>query len=276
MSFKIARTKLPQCAMPCGGQATGITELAESHPTSLFEDLLIDGHVHVHDSYNEAAFLASAYANLSRQGAGTPTLLLAEMPGQQVFAKWRRGDAPCRVSVTRELSSIVLEGGLLVIAGRQITTAERIEVLAIACIEPIADGLTLNATIAAIRDAGALPVLPWGVGKWSGERGRLIVNAAERYNVLLGDNAGRPLGWPRPALFKQHVVLPGTDPLRLRSDQERVGTYGFVLKGRFDSDRPTGAMVTALQKLTQSPPSFGHRVTPFVFLQQQSGLRFSR
>lgn len=238
--------------------------------------LLIDGHVHVHDSYDESAFLRAAYTNLSRHGEGLPTLLLTEMPGQQVFAKWRSGDAPWPVALTRELSSVVLGDRLLVVAGRQITTAERIEVLAVACIENIARGLTLDATIAAVQKAGGVPVLPWGVGKWSGERGRLVANAAARYSLLLGDNAGRPFGWPRPALFQQYVVLPGTDPLWLKTEQERVGTYGFVLEGHFDSDRPAAGVVNALQNLTQSPPVFGNRVGPYGFLRQQLGLRFSR
>jgi len=170
-----------------------------------------------------------------------------------------------------------LGGRLLVIAGRQIVSLERIEVLAVDCRENIPNGLTLDATIAAMQEmGGAVPVLPWGVGKWSGERGRLVANAAARYSLLLGDNAGRPFGWPRPALFQQYVVLPGTDPLRLRSEQERVGIYGFMLEGRFDFERPAAGVVNALQNLTQSPPVFGNRVGPYGFLRQQLGLRFSR
>ena len=237
---------------------------------------MIDGHVHVHDSYDEGTFLTAAHANLSRHGEGLPTLLLAEMPGQQAFAGWRSGNSAWTVAVTREPSSLFLGDRLLVIAGRQIVTLERIEVLAIACIENIANGLTLDETITAVHDAGAVPVLPWGVGKWSGERGRLISNAAARHRVLLGDNAGRPLGWPRPELFRQHVVLAGTDPLQLRSEQARVGTYGFTLEGPFESERPASAITSALQKLTQSPLSFGRRVGSFSFLRQQLGLRFSK
>jgi hypothetical protein len=242
----------------------------------VMDRLLIDGHVHVHDSYDEGTFLAAAHANLSRHGEGLPTVLLAEMPGQQVFARWRSGNSAWPVAVTREPSSLVLGHRLLVIAGHQIVTSERIEVLAIACIENIADGLTLDATITAVRDAGAIPVLPWGVGKWSGERGRFVANAAARHRVLLGDNAGRPHGWPAPALFQQHVVLAGTDPLRFSSEQESVGTYGFILEGLFDSERPASAIASALKELTQSPVTFGRRVSPFSFLRHQLGLRFSR
>ena len=184
----------------------------------------------------------------------------------------RRGQLPLQGSHHRSS----WEAGYWLLRAAKLRRLERIEVLAVACIENIANGLTLDATIAAIQDAGAVPVLPWGVGKWLGERGRLVANAAARYSLLLGDNAGRPFGWPRPALFQQYVVLPGTDPLWLKTEQERVGTYGFVLEGHFDSDRPAAGIVNALQNLTQSPPVFGNRVGPYGFLRQQLGLRFSR
>ena len=204
-----------------------------------FERLLVDGHVHLHDSYDEARFFETACANLSRHGTGRPTLLLAEMGGQEIFARWRNGNVAWPIRATDEAVSFLVGEKLLVIAGRQIVTAERIEVLAIGC-EKIPDGLTLNATIASVRDTGAVPVLPWGVGKWIGKRGRLVAKAAARDRVLLADNAGRPPGWPRPRLFEQHVILRGTDPLPLSREQERIGKYGFVLEGRFDSWRRPG------------------------------------
>jgi hypothetical protein len=240
-----------------------------------FQRLLIDGHVHPHECYDEARFFQAACDNLARDRSGTPTLLLAEMAGQQVFARWRSGHAAWPVTATKEPVSVILGERLLVVAGRQIVTAERIEVLALACVEEIADALPLDATIGAVRQAGAIPVLPWGFGKWFGKRGRLVASAAARNRILLGDNAGRPLGWPRPALFQQHVVLPGTDPLPLRSEQERVGQYGFVLEGRFDSQRPAAAIIGALEKLSESPLTFGCRVGPYAFFRQQLGLRFS-
>ena len=242
----------------------------------MFERLLIDGHVHLHECYDEARFFEAACANLLQDRTGIPTLLLAEMAERDVFARWRSGHAAWPVAVTQEPTSLILGGRLVVIAGRQLVTTERIEVLALACKEPIADGLALDATIAAVRQAGGIPVLPWGVGKWLGKRGRLVAGAAARNGLFLGDNAGRPLGWPRPALFQQHVVLAGTDPLQLRSEQEQVGSYGFVLEGRFDDQRPARAIASALQKLTQTPPIFGRRVSPFDFLRQQLKLRLAR
>ena len=63
---------------------------------------------------------------------------------------------------------------VLVIAGRQIVSAERIEVLALGTRTQIPDGQPLAATIDAVRADGALAVLPWGFGKWWGARGRMV------------------------------------------------------------------------------------------------------
>jgi len=240
----------------------------------VIDRLLIDAHVHVHDCYDEAAFLHAAYGNLSRHGPGMPTLLLAEMPGFNTFSRWRSGNAAWPVKLTDEPVSLILGEKLLVIAGRQIVTAERVEVLALLSDQLFDDGQPLDKTITCVRDAGAVALLPWGAGKWSGKRGRLVGEAAVRHSVLLGDSAGRPIGWPAPSIFQRHVVLRGSDPLRMASQQFMVGRYGFALSGAFDIRRPAEGIHGALRLMMQSPPSFGQRVGPIQFLRQQVELRF--
>lgn len=242
----------------------------------MVERLLVDGHVHFHDGYDEENFLAAAHANLSRHGSGLPTLLLAEMNGANVFARWRTGKAVWLVEKTLESNSLLLGDKLLVIAGRQIVTAERIEVLALLTSEMFKDGLSLNETIGRVRASGALVVLPWGVGKWLAARNHHISAAASQYPVLLGDNAGRPLGWPAPSLFRNHVVLPGTDPLRVKDGQQIVGSYGFAIDGTFDLTCPAMALAAVLRNLTQSPCALGRRVGPFAFARQQISLRLQK
>lgn len=51
---------------------------------------------------------------------------------------------------------------MILVAGRQLTTREGLEVLAIGTRTPLADGLPLDETLARIRAADAVPVLPWG------------------------------------------------------------------------------------------------------------------
>lgn len=246
---------------------------ADMHTVS---ELIIDGHVHVHPSFDERAFLLAVCQNLSRHGTGMPTIFLAEMSGIRAFARWRSGNAPWKVTLTDESVSLILDDKLLVIAGRQIATAERLEIVALFSDGDFHDGESFEATLTSVKKSGALPVLPWGVGKWSGSRGELIAQAARSGGVLLGDNAGRPIGWPAPQLFRSQVVLPGTDPLRMRSEQQIVGTYGFRLPGPIDLSKPAASIRRTLSQLSRSPEAFGSRVGPLTFVRQQAGLRLSK
>jgi hypothetical protein len=239
------------------------------------QPLLIDGHVHVHACYDEAAFLSSALRRLRGYGEGFPTLMLAEIAGTNVFARWRDGGGPWQASTTAESSSLVLDGRLLVIAGRQIVTSEGVELLAQCSSEGFADGLPLNETIASVLAAGGLAVLPWGVGKWLGRRGALVAEARTRFPVLLGDNAGRPTLWPRPALFRDRLVLLGTDPLALPSQQGVAGSYGFALSTAMDPQFPARSLRNALVNGAIVTP-LGRRVGILGFLRQQLGLRLAR
>ncbi len=238
--------------------------------------LLVDGHVHVHAGYDRSRFLSAAADNLSRFGDGLPTLLLAEMGDDNVFEGWRGGDAPWPLTRTDEGESLFLGSRMLVVAGRQIVTAERIEVLALLTAEHFPDGRPLSEILEAIKAAGAIAVLPWGVGKWLGRRGREVAAAAARHEVFMGDNAGRPVGWPAPKPFRERPVLPGTDPLRLPGQEGVVGTFGFAMLCDLDARRPAATIRAALRNLEGSPDSFGRRTGPIGFVRQQIGLRLKQ
>lgn len=240
------------------------------------DGLLVDGHVHFHRCYDEARFLQAAHDNLRKHGKGTPVLLLTESNGDHVYRKWRSGDCAWAVTKTEEVESLVLGGKMLVMAGRQVNTAERVEVLALLTSQLFADGQPLEQSLAEIKQAGAIPLLPWGVGKWIGSRGRLVADSARRHGALLGDNAGRPFGWPAPELFKTHVVLPGTDPLCFPCEQTKAGTYGFTLNGVFDLRKPGYEMRSAIRELAASPEPVGRRAGIPCFLRQQVGIRLKR
>lgn len=231
--------------------------------------LLVDGHVHFHSAHRMDVFIESAIGNLSRNGSGIPTLLMTEGAGAHVFRDWIDGKCACEVGRTSELDSIMLADRLLVIAGRQVVTAERIEVLALATASDFEDGLSLNETIEAVKAAGGIPILPWGVGKWFGERGRLVVEAVRKHGVMVGDNAGRPLGWPKPPLFNKHPVIPGSDPLKAEGEERMVGRYGFILECDFDSQRPAESIRRSLRALQSCPATFGARVGPARFFLRQ-------
>jgi hypothetical protein len=270
--------------------------------------VLVDAHVHVHPGFAGDAFLDAALDNFRKAAVelGRPEgflgcLLLAEMSemrrmpgwlrrarnGQGVEGMWsfeRTGEAESLVA--RRRSGRTGEGGerLLVIAGRQIATREGIEVLALAGDAGVLDGLPFGETLHRVRVSGALPVLPWGFGKWWGRRGELVSGALARRGsalLFLGDNAGRPVSGGEPPLFQRAqdcgvAVLPGSDPLPLSWHASRAGSYGFVLEGELDAEHPAWDLRRRLRELQESPRTFGRRVTLPGFLRDQAALRARR
>ena len=90
---------------------------------------------------------------------------------------------------------------LVMIAGRQITTIEGLEVLALITNQEFKERRAITEIIQTIRHVGALPVVPWGFGKWMGRRGRhlkRLLTEVKNSDFFLGDNGGRPRFLPRP------------------------------------------------------------------------------
>ena len=170
------------------------------------------------------------------------------------------------------------------VCGRQIVTSEKIEVLALYCTDAIKHGLSLDETVRYVKHCGGIPVLPWGVGKWIGERGKVIrgylFNHSERL-LFLGDNGGRPRFWPTPDLFhyarKRGVpVLPGTDPLPIPEEAARVGSFGFYLDDKKDhDDSPVNYLKNALLSGQEPFFSYGCLQSTSLFVLNQLRMRFS-
>ncbi len=262
--------------------------------------LFIDGHVHIHAHTNVDALLSFAWRHFAAvavqhgvtQWAGM--LWLAEMAGQTWFESVARGGGSHRfgswqVSAHAPNALLAQQSGegrsLLILAGSQVVTSERLEVLALGSRTRFNDGLPLDETIEAAQDAGALVVLPWAVGKWLGDRGQLVQNAltvARERRILAGDNAGRPVFWAEPDVFETVrsrglPVLPGTDPLPIPGEERRVGANGFWLCGRL----PPAVDGTVLQEMilgagTQGVHPFGRRETPWRFVRNQLALRIRK
>lgn len=271
---------------------------------------LVDSHVHLHRCFEPAAFLDAAARNFRRSAAALQLpflsrpvpgcLLLAEGRGEHAFRRlceeaeksggawsFEATEEPGALLAVREGQDGETGDTLVLIAGRQIRTYEGLEVLALATTEDFPDGLSFNGTLERVHWSGALPVVPWGFGKWWGERGGIVerlLAAPEREAVFLGDNAGRPGIAPRPALFgvaeKQGVpVLPGSDPLPLPEHVARPGSYGFLLdllESELDPLRPAATLSAALRRVRQlgeRPKPFG-RCSGFLdFCRDQSALR---
>ena len=177
---------------------------------------------------------------------------------------------------------------LILIAGRQIVTAEGLEVLALGAPGPFEDGRPLGESVAAVRAAGGLPVLPWGFGKWWGGRGRALdrflvaaLGVEDRPALFLGDTANRPAGLPPPAQFGRAAargipVLPGSDPLPLPGGAATAGSYGFVLDGRIERDRPAAGLQALLEGLERAPAVFGRLCGPGTFARRQVAMQWRK
>lgn len=272
----------------------GLHGIGEVRPATA----LIDAHVHIHQCFECERFFDAAAANLQQArdelqvgGDVYGFLMLTESAGVDCFAALANGKLPTgRWQITRTQETISLlatrPGGLplLVIAGRQIVSAERIEVLALGAGAPIPDGKPLAATVDAVRAEGALPVLPWSFGKWWGQRGRIVdayLASVPPGAIFLGDNGGRPLGVPGPRQFAHAAlrgirILPGSDPLPRPREFERVGSSGFVLRLEADLDRPALALRSCLDRLERQPATFGRLQRPARFLSNQVALRLRR
>jgi len=116
-------------------------------------------------------------------------------------------------------------------------------------------------------------MIPWGVGKWWGRRGRLVTNMiiAERgsSDIMLADNGGRPWCWARVPQFEMAKeqgmrIVAGTDPLPLKGEETRVGRYGF----RIQFDRAEDQSIADAFRGALENPSI-----PIQILGKRMGLR---
>jgi hypothetical protein len=250
---------------------------------------LVDAHVHLHECFDPGAFFRSAAANVrccaireGLDGGVTGVLLLSESAGADRFEELAEGHGPpaagWRLDGSPDPGALVLSSDgarLLVIAGRQIATKGGLEVLSLASRRRFPDGRPFRATVEAVQEAEAIPVIPWGFGKWWLGRERLVreaVRAAAPGELYLGDNGGRPERAREPALFRHARerglgVLPGSDPLPFRSHESRAGSYGFMLEADF-LERPAAELRERLRSGLQ-PSTYGARTSVPSFVASQ-------
>jgi hypothetical protein len=263
--------------------------------------VLVDAHVHMHHCFSVAGVFDAAAANFARAARdfhGKPrfdgVLCLVESANerfvdglrtQRLGRVWRGQHGYWELEETCEPETLVFHCGhqrLVLIAGRQLATRERLEVLAIGTTAPLRDGDSMEVTLNAVRAVGAAAVLPWGVGKWLGARGTIIdgiLAEPEWSDVLLGDNGNRLRYGPDPERFASarragRAVLPGSDPLPLPGEEARVGGYGFAVDVDLDPLRPAAALLALLQSGTTFT-AFGQREGLRRFVGKQLALRFT-
>ena len=257
--------------------------------------LLIDGHVHVYPCFNAGRLLNAAqahflYASGCSGAAKRPfcALFLTETSRDHWFREVASGRLKVpgwAFSPTGEAMSIVArcEGGaeICLIAGRQVASGEGLEVLALGTEQDIPDGGSTEDVLDAVTKTGALPVIPWGVGKWLGRRGRILDRLIESRagDFLLGDNGGRPWCWPEPPQFgaarsRGSLVLPGSDPLPFAGEESRAGSCGAMFDTEIPGKRPAAEIIELIRRRSHVLVPFGGRETFFRFVQNQISMQF--
>lgn len=247
--------------------------------------IIADIHAHIYPCYNLGRLLDSAVKNVQGLPASSDTderviaLCLTERHDCSFFRDVKKRRVPLPVGYTivdqADETAIAIKGRdnerVHIIAGRQIVTRERIEVLALAVDLDQPDGQPARQVINHVQNANGVPVLPWSPGKWFFKRGKLIKELLDTRSpdeVVLGDTTLRPTLWPEPRLMryartKGFKVIAGSDPLPFPDEEDGIGRYATVAEGPFDPQRPSASIRRILQDTAYPVLTVGRRDSPF-------------
>lgn len=249
--------------------------------------ILVDAHVHIYECFDLKKFFSSAFLNFKsvaeKLGSGNDfagVLLLTEtardncfhllhkcadgehLPHSAEVGKWKffHTDENCSLYAQHEDSA-----RLVLISGRQIATAENLEVLAAGTRTVFSDGHSINDLISEIVNSNALAVIPWGAGKWLGRRKKVLldlIESVDNTSFCLGDNSGRPGFWKEPEIFtiareRSIPILRGSDPLPFGSEQGKAGMFGFSIDVDMDMNKPAGTVINTLIERKAAVSPFG-------------------
>ena len=222
--------------------------------------VLADTHVHLYPYYSIAECIARAFSNIPAGSGEVRALFLTERMGTSVFSTLSRSNLSTGLSISPTLSPEVLSirsayGTLLICAGRQISTRERLEILTLGTLQEVSDNLPFEDTLRLARETGGRVVLPWSPGKWLGKRGETIMrtlSSSTSEDLAIGDIPIRSRLGKNPRQFKEAQkrgipILAGTDPLPFKGDEQEIGRYGIRASVEMDIDRPLEGLMALLE-----------------------------
>jgi hypothetical protein len=216
----------------------------------------VDAHVHIYEPSRALEALAQAAQNVRlRSGLGRGALLLTESGGFRVFDELAaRATLGGPLEATSEANALRFRhdaADLLIIAGRQLVSAEGVEILALGERAPSPDGAPLEAMVDSLLARDLLVVAPWGVGKWLGRRKGLVQNLVATRPIHLGDNGGRPALWRSPLFVEAgrrgRNVLPGSDVLPIPGRASGLASFGCVVDAPWDAEKPAQSLLNVLK-----------------------------
>lgn len=264
--------------------------------------ILADAHVHIYDCFDLEQFFDAALLNFQTEAKQQKEeiqnclffLLLTEGAQQNWFLRIAQEAVTEKISFGKWSVALTAEKICLLachdlcpdvkiylVAGRQIVTAEKLEVLALFTEQFYDDGSSLKNTVENVRENGSIPVIPWGAGKWFGKRGRILKRFLDLYHgndLLLGDNGGRPSFWPTPPFFhfaksKGIKILPGSDPLPFAPESKKPGGYGCSFKGAVNPLCPAKSIKKQIVDPEKNFTPYGRHETAFRFFRNQIAMQ---
>ena len=146
------------------------------------------------------------------------------------------------------------------------------------------DGGSPESAAEAIRAAGALPVLPWGFGKWWWRRRRIVerlLTETPPGDLLLADSGIRAALAPYPRLLARAErlgfrVVAGSDPLPLAGEIARPGSFGCLVQGPFSVEAPAAALRDLLATEPSKPRIYGAGRPLAGFLRDQLAMQLRK
>lgn len=239
--------------------------------------IIVDAHVHFYPCYDTRLALANLLKNLSHlDGNAYKAAFLAERHDRQFFNFFKENSQKLnedgiKIEQTGETNSlkIAMDGSnpLYLFAGRQVVTAERIEILALTINIDMPDGRKADKVVEHILDKGGIPVISWAPGKWLFKRKRIVKQLIERFSpgeILIGDTTLRPLIWKEPYLMRLAKkrgfgLVAGSDPLPFAGEEKYMGSYGFFTEGNISADKPVSSVRSILRSSGSSFKRVGKR-----------------
>lgn len=266
--------------------------------------LSIDSHFHIYKQFKLAYLLDSAYdqlvANARIFNADLeilPVLFLADDIDSTGFDFFNQHFVQSnqdndtgwiRDSQYHDEHSILLTKNssqqILVVRGCQLISSENLEVLIIGRkVSASLNRQSVNDIIQAYKDE-CLVILPWAVGKWLGKRGQIIFKMMELYkssDFCLGDNGGRPGLWKKISQFdlagrKGFPILRGSDPLPLKREENKAGSYGFSIRVNNVAELSASSIIAMVHSQFEKMHKFGQHESNIRFIINQIRLRMHK
>ena len=210
--------------------------------------IVIDYHAHLYPCYDINTALEGAISRLSSHTRGSELTTLAiglcerfdcdffnqlESNPSSIIPQWNiESLVPKRVI---RLSSKKHNTPLLLFAGRQIVTAERLELLCLGVDAKISEKIPFRDAVSEVKDAGGIPVMNWALGKWMFSRKPIVQQLLDEYSpqeLLIGDTSLRPRTTITPSIMKKALnsgfkLIAGSDPLPMPEETSLLGSYGL-------------------------------------------------